>query len=430
MIFFSMNALDDAKELTDEYVKAGFIETEAKSGQHYGTFKVFVNFIPVADITNIPKELYKSLKDESIKVAGINYAPPNYLRMLMYLELSRPAGDVSRWEKVLKRLTLLNKNYPLTSKECSYKDFQRKMENKENGEVIYDTVKKTLVDQGVVFFGGYAISLYTRYMPGSFQKKLEKIPDFDVLSTEPEKTAIIVKEKLVLKNVKGVKIVKRPPLGEILSTHYEVKVGEDTVLIIYEPMACHSYNIVRTDEHDIKIATIDTMLSFYLTFLYANRDYLANKDRILCMSHYLFEVQERNRLAQKGLLRRFSIKCIGHQESVEEIRAEKSEKFRELREKRGTKEFDEWFLRYRPSDIAIKKNMTQKELASAEAKELKQIEKDLNEEGKIQKKITNFFKKASKHVKNNTKKIVKTYKKPKSVPTKKNKSLKKSQKIK
>jgi hypothetical protein len=142
------------------------------------------------------------------------------------------------------------------------------------------------------------------------------------------------------------------------------------------------------------------------------------------MSHYLFEVQERNRLAQKGLLRRFSIKCIGHQESVEEIRAEKSAKFRELREKRGTKEFDEWFLRYRPSDIAIKKNMTQKELASAEAKELKQIEKDLNEEGKIQKKITKFFKKASKHIKNKTKKIVKTYKKPKSVPTKKNKSLK------
>ena len=32
--------------------------------------------------------------------------PPNYLRMAMYLELSRPDGDVSRWEKVLKRLTL------------------------------------------------------------------------------------------------------------------------------------------------------------------------------------------------------------------------------------------------------------------------------------------------------------------------------------
>ena len=38
--------------------------------------------------------------------------------MSAYLELSRPFGDVSRWEKVLKRLTLLNKHYPLNSEDC------------------------------------------------------------------------------------------------------------------------------------------------------------------------------------------------------------------------------------------------------------------------------------------------------------------------
>ena len=45
------------------------------------------------------------------------------------------------------------------------------------------------------------------------------------------------------------------------------------------------------------------------------------------MSKYLFDVQSKNRLAQKGLLRRFSINCMGHQETVEEMRAEKAEKF-------------------------------------------------------------------------------------------------------
>ena len=43
----------------------------------------------------------------------------------MYLELSRPNGDVSRWEKVMKRLTLLNKYYPMDITECSHIDFQR-----------------------------------------------------------------------------------------------------------------------------------------------------------------------------------------------------------------------------------------------------------------------------------------------------------------
>ena len=105
--FFSMNAMKDAKELADIYADEGFEEVEAKSGVHKGTYKVYVNFTPVADITHLEPEIYKNLERDSINIVGIRYASPNYLRMGMYLELSRPAGDVSRWEKVLKRLTLL-----------------------------------------------------------------------------------------------------------------------------------------------------------------------------------------------------------------------------------------------------------------------------------------------------------------------------------
>jgi hypothetical protein len=49
--FYSPNALDDAKELADIYFKDGFQEVEAKAGVHHGTYKVYVNFMPVADIT-------------------------------------------------------------------------------------------------------------------------------------------------------------------------------------------------------------------------------------------------------------------------------------------------------------------------------------------------------------------------------------------
>ena len=347
--FYSANALNDAKELTDIYVKDGFIEVEAKSGQHYGTFKVFVNFIPVADITLLPKELFNAIKKEAIKIFGILYAPPNLLRMGMYLELSRPAGDVSRWEKVLKRLTLLNKHFPLNSAQCNHIDFQRKMGDDENVDKIYDTVQQTLVDQGVVFFGGYALSIYAHHMPNHLRRKLLKIPDFDVLSEEPTRTAQIIKERLNDIDVKNVKIIRHPAMGEIVATHYEIRVGNDTVAFIYEPLACHSYNIIKENGQDVKVATIDTMLSFYLAFLYADRPYY-DKNRILCMSKYLFEVQEKNRLSQKGVLRRFSINCMGHQETIEEMRAEKAEKFKELKDKKNTAEYDAWFLRYRPTD--------------------------------------------------------------------------------
>ena len=111
--FFSPTPLTHAKELADLYYSSGFIEVEAKSGVHSGTFKVFVNYLPVADITFLNEKLFKALKKKSIKKKKIYYSSPNYLRMSMYLELSRPNGNISRWEKVLKRLNLLNKHYPL-----------------------------------------------------------------------------------------------------------------------------------------------------------------------------------------------------------------------------------------------------------------------------------------------------------------------------
>jgi hypothetical protein len=345
--FYSFNALNDAKELVDIYLANGFNEVEAKSGQHHGTYKVFVNFMPIADITYIPKDLFLAIKKEAIRVGGILYAPPNLLRMGMYLELSRPAGDVSRWEKVLKRLTLLNKNYPLIKKECNNVNFQRKMAESNRSDEIYETVHQTLVDQGVVFFGGYALSLYSEYMPTKIKKKLERIPDFDVLSEDPLLTAEIIRERLKDIKIYNVKIIKRPAIGEIIAPNYEIKVGKDTIGFIYEPLACHSYNIINQKGKEIKIATIDTMLSFYLAFIYANRPYY-DVERILCMSTFLFDVQEKNRLEQKGLLKRFSLSCMGHQETIEEMRAEKTKKHQEL--KKTDPEYEEWFLRYRPTE--------------------------------------------------------------------------------
>jgi len=383
--FFTANALEDSKELADIYFKAGFTEVEAKSGQHYGTYKVFVNFIPVADITNVPKDLYKRLKQESIKVAGIYYAPPNYLRMSMYLELSRPAGDTSRWEKVLKRLTLLNKHYPLTAHQCMQVDFQREMADKVHGNEIYETVKDTLINQSVVFFGGYAISLYSRYMPVALQKQLKKIPDFDVISNDPETTAEIIKERLKDINIKNVKIIKRPPISDVIPEHLQVQVGEDTIVFIYRPIACHSYNNIVVQGKLIRVATIDTMLSYYLAFLYTGRNYY-DVDRILCMSKFLFEVQQKNRLQQKGLLKRFSITCYGHQESREEMRAEKSEKFKELKDKRNSKEFEEWFLTYRPIDkMKTKTGTGTKAVTKVNATKSKSVKKATKAKKKSQK---------------------------------------------
>ena len=352
--FFTPNALEYATKLADIYYKAGYNEVEAKSSVHFGTYKVFVNFIPIADITNIDPKLFNNLLKRSVKVNAINYCPPNFLRMAMYQELSRPMGDVTRWEKVLKRLILLNKNYPLKGDACNNQDFQRQYEgNIEDQNKIYDIVRTSFINQGLVFFGGYAASLYGKYMPYKEKKIIDSIPDFDILSENPYESAVILKEQLNYEGFANIKIEKKNSLGEFIGSHCIIYLNQDIIAIIYQTNACHSYNNIYINNQKIKVASIDTMLSFYLIFIYSNYPYF-DENRLLCMSEYLFKVQLKNRLQQKGLLKRFPINCIGKQQSLEDIRAEKSRKFKELMEngfKKGSKQYNEHFLRHIPAEM-------------------------------------------------------------------------------
>ena len=510
--FYSDKALDHAKELADIYYKAGYEDVEAKSGVHHGTYKVFVNFTGIADITQMEPALFKAISRDAIIKKGISYAPPDFLRMAMYLELSRPDGDVSRWEKVQKRLTLLNTHYPLKGYHCDKIEYQRGFDGatsaSKTGEIsisrkrsttatatrsrtrtrtpsrsrthtrtrtmkrgggggggasikarkreairtimkkykgldvymkhlyhavksheetigdfkytveedklthryrliatyerlfgkddeyilysmkareldaeatptprskptpnhddhedhgekelaetdIYNIVRRVFIKNRAVFFGGYANILYSRYMPKHQRRIVQEIPDFDILSENPRELCEEVVRELTAHKYTGVKYTKHAGIGEVISEHYDIRVGDEVIAFLYKPLACHSYNTIRLDGsgESIRIATIDTMLSFYLAFIYADRVYY-DINRILCMSQFLFDVQQHNRLKQSGLLRRFSINCYGKQPTLESMRFEKTAKYEELKGKRDSREFEEWFLRYVPYENA------------------------------------------------------------------------------
>jgi hypothetical protein len=381
--FFSMNALEDAKELTDIFYAEGYSETEAKSGVHKGTYKVFVNYIPMADITQLHPKIYKSLQKDTISVAGIKYCPPNYLRMSMFLELSRPAGDVSRWEKVLKRLTLLNKYHPLKPPfNCGEIDFQRKTEtlSEKSTTILYHAMRDSCIEQGVVFFGGYAASLYSRFMEKDRRRFIKNIPDFDIIAEDPDRTALIIRERLEELGFKKIQTVKHESIDDVIPEHIQFIVGKETLAFIFKPIACYSYNTIKIGSQEINVATIDTMLSFYLAFIYSDRPYFDN-DRILCMAQFLFDVEQNNRLNQKGLLKRFTVQCYGKQPTLESIRAEKAEKFKELKNKKNSAEWNSWFFKYSPNEEKDKKR---KPITSDSVKkEVEDIDKD-NEIEKIE----------------------------------------------
>ena len=351
--FFSPNALADAKELADIFHKKDLPEIVARAGVHHGTYKVQVTFMSVADVTQLDERLFKSLRRAAIVVDGISYCPPDYLRMSMYLELSRPDGDVSRWEKILKRLILLNRHFPIKGERCNGEDIQRLFGGQDaETKKLFHVLRTTFAKQKVVFFGALATSMYARQ--DSNIKDPPTVPDFDVLSMNPGKTAGNVAADLRSAGFKSVTVHSHEKIGDIVASHYEIRVGSETVAFVYEPLACHGYNVVKIGPLSLRIASIDTMMSFYLAFIYADKPYY-DVNRILCMCEALAKIQQKTKYSQKGILRRFDVPCYGSQMTLEDIQREKTDKYHELKGTNRT-DFDKWFLRYEPGNTRAKQS--------------------------------------------------------------------------
>jgi len=338
---YTTDAMKDAKELADLYKKAGFQNVEAKAAVHMGSIKVFVEFINMADFSLLDPILFENFKKDAIVVKGIHYAPPNVLRMNAYIETASPKGYVGRWEKVVKRMALLDHYYPLSfSKKCS---IQKK---DELDPVVSEIILNILVSQKVVFFGGYAASFYSKFMP---DKKVEIGSMFDALCLDPKRTAEILQNALEKKGYHA-NINKHEPLDELIPLSYEVLINEKSVAFLYYPNSCYNYNTIPKSnvpelKKDVRIATIDTILAFYLAFYYSDRPYY-DKDRIMCMAKFLFDVQKETKLLQKGILKRFNSSCLGNTKSLADMLEEKVAimKKRHIR----NKEFSLRFFHYIP----------------------------------------------------------------------------------
>jgi hypothetical protein len=345
--FFSSNAIDDAKELADIYHKHGYSNVEAKAGVHHGTFKVFVNFVPMADVSFIHAELMARLRIEAVVVRGIYYCPPDYLRMNMYLELSRPAGDVSRWEKVALRLMLLDRYHPLKTEGACPAAGAGEGSNSDRDRVAA-IVQKTLMDEDAVFFGGFALDMFVKPDPGAV-RPAARHGGFDVLHTSPEKCAMVVSEQLQASKITGVTTVAREEVGEIIPECHEVRVNGRAVAFIYKPEACRGYNELPYGDGTIRVATIDTMMTFFLAFFYTNTD-AAFRQRVLCMAKQLFDLSV-SRIHDSGAMKRFAVKCYGPRTGLNDIRIMKSAKYKDLKARGVTgAEFDDWFLKYTPGE--------------------------------------------------------------------------------
>lgn len=341
--FYSKMPQEHAMMLADRLKTIGIASVEVKPGMHLGTFKVFADYEGVADITHLDAEIFDRLWKEDVVHSGIHYVPPNFLRMSMYLELSRPHGDVSRWEKVYGRLQLLNKHYPVScpgGKETEERPIDD--ENRKKVEHILET-------KNVVLLGITASQIHDGRRKVHWSAPVSILADASVV------------EELS----KGHKTETHEG-SEILPSHVDILDKDGEVLIrIHETAACHSYHQMA---NGIKVASIPTLLQFMFAYMYAG----VHDDEV---SHLICIAQRLVDLAAHKEERRYSIltpiDCIGEQETLIDMKRHKAELYKKLSKDRNSTDFLTFFFNYSPDLTPAQKDKLKASLKKTRKERLK-----------------------------------------------------------
>ena len=304
--FFSPDADADIEELIQDFNAAGYTEITKRFGIHEGTVKLYVNYVAVADITQIIPDFYEAIFKKSRSVNGIHYTDPIFLRMMMYLELSRPRGEVDRWAKVYERLVLHTKAHPL--KRCNVAYTKSRAAARTRAHLM-----RFIIERGYALASPDIHTLYTSQMPPIARMKWlldqgqSKSPTV-FLSPDADMDGTVLAEELRAKKV--------PIMGyqNILPAMVALYHENDLVGLIIQQEACHSIiSMNLTKQRHMYVVSLETMLTFLIGLYYRDTAILMSEDALLCLIQRYIDLSDSYKHRPTKLIPAFPIECTGYQ---------------------------------------------------------------------------------------------------------------------
>jgi len=327
--FFSTNPEADAHELVKLLEKAKFDNVTLRLGIHDGTFKIFVNYHGIADITYMTSWLYSRLSKTAITDDSIYYVDADYLRMGMYVELSRPRGEVERWDKVYKRLLLLNLYKPVKS-EC--KELVSTISVSKN---IYSVLLKYIIEQKFIFTGAEIVNIYKN--PNiKLASLLNTTYPIIVYCQQPRTHLSKLRQLVYTTNNKAViKIVHWERLLDIVPEMYGIKVDGKLCMILIQELYCYSYNTIKVKNYgELFISSLDTAIALFFTLSYLRGLDELVPETVLCFAHRLVDISSETRDRNKpGQFPLFNVSCVGHQPTKETLLKAKAYRVEEFKKR-------------------------------------------------------------------------------------------------
>ena len=321
--FFSPTVNSDSDALVEDLEKEGFTEVSKRMGVHEGTTKIYVNFIPVADISEMHPQLFRVIQKRAKVINGIYYCDPDFLRMMMYLELSRPRGEVSRWKKVYERLLLLNESYP--SKSCDEEIHTSQIPAEDRDLVLDFCVKHKRV-----IVSPEMIELYENHQGRKHFSALVKRGGPVIFFSHQAAVDADDIKNMMNKNLGPVKILKHIALSDQLFDYYIIKrvrgSAQGPIALIFQEDACHSYTTLNLDEGaEIRLATPDLYLNLYYSLMIFGKNEKAFfQTSIECLINKLHTVLKGARVKATAFLPSFGLRCSGRQKGIATLLRERS----------------------------------------------------------------------------------------------------------
>ena len=313
---FSENAKEDAINIADLLHEQGYKFIEVKSAIHAGTYKVFAEFMPIADITQVTKSMFEYLTNNSVidKPTGLSICPKEFLMWSLYKELARPEGSGFRWEKIFSRYVIFHKHHKFIDKS-KLKCFA---EDSPTVNVFADFIK----EQKWPLIGQRAVSLYLNMDC----KPLPEMYAFDIIVENIDEAFKEIQKNFNLDNL-SLQTYTTKSLKELTNKIGFVKHNNTRLCKLYETDSCYSFQ----KKQNFVIGSVDTVLHF----LYANYMISKHFDKSASHASHASQKTENTPAVIKKLIialekyaltldikERFKISCYGYEKTPTNVKKE------------------------------------------------------------------------------------------------------------
>lgn len=259
----------------------------------------------------------------------------------MYLELSRPRGEVKRWPKVYERLSLLNAAKPIHNGRCADEMGLGTPDGKYGiASDIFEKIVDFIIHNRRILVGASVIDYYKKQLSHTrksikhwlFSNKKPLLFYSSNISADLDEIGNRINQKIHIEIIDSVGEFI-PKIG-LLYIGGTAKTGKRRLMAAaIQEAACHSYNTVglyyKNEEHIMRVGSLDTLATLYLSLGLLPIIEKKLHAPLLCMAQTIVELGIKNRKRHGSKRLPFiSLRCEGHQPRMQSLLREKVERIR------------------------------------------------------------------------------------------------------